>query len=128
MKPSATTSAPDGDKQASCHQAVSLCSYAQRHTLRGLRTEKSRTLARVSLGPLQMNDFNEPNIFHKTVLNSLTWATWFSFTNSHLLMLRPTELYCRNSYSSWLLPDIFRAVPQSDLPGCFPGLRLPNKT
>ena len=45
---------------------------------------------------------------------------------------QPPAFYCRNSYISLFLPYLFRAVPQSYLRGCFPGLGpqscLPNKT
>ena len=136
IKPSATPSAPDGEPGGDSGQRQTgllppSCQPLQLPTRahpEGPLDWEKQDISQVSQSALHKNDFNEPSIFQKTVLNSLTWAIWFSFTNSHLLMLRPPEFCCRNSYSSWLLPDIFRAVPQHDLPGCFPGLRLPNKT
>ena len=38
-------------------------------------------------------------------------------------MFRLLDFCCKNSYVSWLLPYLFRAVPLSDLRGCPLGLR-----
>ena len=80
---------------------------------------KPKVLAPDSWGTYQRNDFNEPRLFclpiHRKMLNSLSWYNWISSMSSDLLMLQLPGLCCRNSYTSWLLPYLFRAVAPSYL-------------
>ena len=111
-------------------------STPQQCTLRRLKMRKQRILAPDSWGAYQRNDFIEPRILnlpiHRKALNSLTWDVWFSLINSNLLKFQVPGLCCKDSYMPWLLPYIFRAVPQSYPRDCVLGLSpqfcLPNKT
>ena len=82
--------AQDGDKQAVHLQANSHCRCPQPCALKGLRMEKSRILTPERQGADQRSDFNEPRLLHlpilRKMLNLLTWAVWFSFIKSNLLM------------------------------------------
>ena len=44
----------------------------------------------------------------------------FFVISSNLLMLDYVIFPAKTSYISWLLPYLFRAVPQSSLRGCLP--------
>ena len=93
----------------------------------GTQDEKNRTLALDSWDANQRNDFSEPRLLHlpihRKALDSLTWDVWFSLINSNLLMFQlPGFFFCKNSFVSWLLPYLFRAVHLSDLRGCLLGL------
>ena len=82
--------AQDGDKQAVHLQANSHCRCPQPCALKGFRMEKSRILTPERQGADQRSDFNEPRLLHlpilRKMLNLLTWAVWFSFIKSNLLM------------------------------------------
>ena len=96
-------------------------------TLRKLRMRKHRILAPESWGAYQRNDFSEPRLLHlplrRKALNSFTWDVWFSFINSNLVTFLLPGLCCKHSSISWLLPCLFRAVPQNYLRCCVLGLR-----
>ena len=72
------------------------------------------------------SNFREPRLLHlsiyRKVLNSLTWDIWFSLINSNRLMFQLSGLCFKNSYISWLLPCLFRAIPYNYLRGCVLGL------
>ena len=96
-----------------------------RWCIQRLRMRKHRILVPDSWGAYQRNDFSEPRLLHLPIyrkVNSLTWDVWFSLINRNLLMFWLLALCCKNSYASWFLPRLFRAVPQSSLRGCIPGL------
>ena len=128
----------DGDKRAALPIAKPsvTAATAQRCTLRRLRMGKHRILAPDIWGAHQRNDFSEPSLLHlpihRKTLNSWTWDVWFSLINSNLLKFQVPGLCCKDSYMPWLLPYIFRAVPQSYPRDCVLGLSPqfcpPNKT
>ena len=63
-----------------------------------------------------------PHLLYKSpIIYLLTWGVWFVL-NSNLLVSLYFYFFPQNTYISWLLPYLFRAVPQSYLRGCFPGL------
>ena len=88
---------------------------------REFRMEKNRILALDVSGAHQRNNFNKPRLLHLPihwkVLNSLTWDVWFSLISSnwcsdYLGCFYVLFCFCKNSYISWLLPYLFRTVPQ----------------
>ena len=87
-----------------------------------------RVLAPDSRGAYQRNVFSEPRLLHLAIqrkaLNSLTWDVWFSLINSNPLMSWLPGFLLQNSYVLWLLPSLFRTIPQSYLRGCILGLIL----
>ena len=60
---------------------------------------------------------------HRRVLHSLTRDVWFSLINNNLLTFRQPSLCGKNSYISWSLPYLFRAVTQSYLRICLPNIK-----
>ena len=125
----------DGNRMPAIKQSVTAAT-PKHAPWGGLRMRKHRILAPESWGAYQRNDFSEPRLLHlpihRKALNSLTWDVWFSLINSNLLMFWPLGLCCKNSHIPWLLPSLFRSVPQSYLRGCLPGLSPqfcpPNRT
>ena len=90
--------------------------------LRGLRIGKNHIPGLDSRGAYLRDDFTQPRLLHlpigRKVLNSLTGSIWYYLINSNLL----TAIFLlENSYISWFLPYLFRAIRQSYLRGCFPG-------
>ena len=77
---------------------------------------KTQELAPDSRDTYETDDFSEPRCLHLPIqrkLNSLTWAIWFSFVNSHLWC----SDYLPPSLRTFLSPDSFpwlrRAVSQA---------------
>ena len=116
----------DGDKWGCpCWQALSgsggLVHHPQQCTLRDLRMGKpGHWLSMLAKVYIKEMIFSEPWVLdlpiHRKVLNSLRYPVFF---NSSFDV--PTTF--KNPYISWLLPYLFRAVPQSDLRGCLLGLK-----
>ena len=71
--------------------------------LRKLRVWEYQRLAPNSWGAYQRNDFNEPRLLYLPInikaTNSLTWDTWLSLINNHLLMFRLSSLCCKVKWS-----------------------------
>ena len=91
--------------------------------LRGLRMGKNRIRAPESGGVYQRNDFSEPRLLHLPIQRKVLDLRRLVFFSSHLLMFRLPGLCCRNTCVSWLLPDLFGAVPPSCLRRCPPALK-----
>ena len=112
----------DGDKWGCpCWQALSGCNHPQQCTLRELRMGKpGHWLSMIAKVNIKEMIFSEPWVLDLPidwkVLNSLRYPVFF---NSSFDV--PTTF--KNPYISWLLPYLFRAVPQSDLRGCLLGLK-----
>ena len=104
--------------------AVSLCSHPNSAPWGDSRWEAQdtgpRELACISKAWFQWAQTLHLPVHTKT-LNSLTWDTWFFLFNSHLLMVWVPGLCCKN-YIYPKSPRLFRAVSQSYLKCCVPGL------
>ena len=79
-------------------------------------------------GACRKNDFNESRLshfpIHRKALNSLTWDAWFSFTHSTVIFWCSDAPGLLQKLLSilYILPYLFRALPESYLRGCLLGL------
>ena len=109
----------------SIYQSAAAAAPVLKHPRR-LRMRKHKILAPESWGADQKNDISEPGLLHlpmhRKVLNSLTGDLWISLSDSNFLMFCLSDLYCKNFCVSWFPPCLFRAVSQSCLRCCVPGL------
>ena len=109
----------------SIYQSAAAAAPVLKHPRR-LRMRKHKILAPESWDADQRNDISEPGLLHlpmhRKVLNSLTWDLWISLSDSNFLMFCLSDLYCKNFCISWFPPCLFRAVSQSCLRCCVPGL------